>query len=91
MKDLRDQNEVAKAHAAHADFGSLLHDLEAALRGAIRAFAEYHAADGKITREQYQAWNADVPPEGDYFDGFNAGVESVLGAVDTFLEEFTLR
>lgn len=88
MKDLRNQADVAAAKAASADFSSCLHDLEGSLRSAIRAFAAFHASDGKITREQWTAWNEGAPPAGDYFDGFNAGVESVLGAVDTFLEEF---
>lgn len=88
MVDIRDQKEVANAKAAHADFSSCLSDLETALRGALRAFAKYHAADAKITREQWIAWNAGSPPEGDYFDGFNAGVESVLTSVDGFLDEF---
>jgi len=88
MTDLRDPKSVEAAKEAHADFGTCLHDLEAALRSALRAFAKYHAADGKMTREQWLAWNATPLPEGDYFDGFNAGVESVVDAVDMFLEEF---
>jgi hypothetical protein len=88
MSDLRDPAEVQKASEAHADFASCLTDLEAALRSAMKAFAKYHAADGKITREQWLKWNDTPLPTGDYFDGFNAGVESVLDAVDMFLEEF---
>ena len=88
MTDLRDPADVRASKDAHANFAGCLTDLEACLRAAIRAFATYHAADGKITREQWLAWNENPPPEGDYFDGFNAGVESVLGAVDMFLEEF---
>lgn len=88
MTDLRDRKDVEAAADAHADFSACLAELECSIRNAIRAFARYHAADGKITREQYLKWNSDPLPEGDYFDAFNAGVESVLGAVDLFLEEY---
>jgi hypothetical protein len=53
----------------------------------VRRFAEWHAEDGKITREQGKARFADPLPEGDWFDGYNAGVEAVLISADVFLDE----
>lgn len=59
--------------------------IEEAHKTALRAFAEWFAREWKITREQWRKNFADPLPEGDWFDGYNAGVESVKGALDAFL------
>lgn len=91
MEDLRDPTEVRKARQASADFSSCLSDLETALRSAIKAFAAHHAADGRVTREQWAKWFEGDPPSQEYIDGFNAGVDSVLMAADSFLDEFPMN
>lgn len=90
MEDLRDQKEVRKARDASAEFSSCLSDLETVLVSAIKAFAAHHAADGKVTREQWAKWFEGDPPSQEYIDGFNAGVESVILAAETFVDEFQM-
>lgn len=87
IEDLRDRKEVERARVAFGEFGTCLSDLESSLRRALRAFAEYHAADAKMTREQWSKWIDGETPSQEYIDGYNAGVESILLSVDTFLDE----
>lgn len=68
-------------------YASVLPDIEEALRKAVRAFAEWHAREGQETREHWRRAYEDPMPEGDWLTGYNAGVESVLLAVDLWLEE----
>lgn len=86
--DIRDPEQVSASHSAAVEFSDCLSNLEQAMRDALKAFAAYHASDAKITREQWSKWFDGEVPSQEYIDGFNAGVESVLGSVETFLEEF---
>lgn len=88
--DLRDQKAVERVRATRAEFSDCLSDLHHTLRKALRAFAEHHASDAKLTREQWSKWFDGEAPSQEYVDGFNAGVESVLLSVDTFLDEFPI-
>ena len=87
MLDLRDPKATQEARDASAEFSSCLCEMEAMMRASLKTFAQYHAADAKCTREQWAAWFDGKPPSQEYIDGFNAGVESVLMSVETFLDE----
>ena len=71
-----------------AEFQDALSDLESALRNSVKSFAEWMAKNWTMTREQWKHDYADAPPEGDYFDGYNAGVESVIDAYQFFVDEY---
>jgi hypothetical protein len=62
-------------------------DVEEAVKNAVRGFAKWFAEEWPTTREQWEREYADLPPDGDWFDGHNAGVKGVLLAVDMFLDE----
>lgn len=88
--DLRNPEATSKVRRASAEFSGCLVEMEAMLRNAIKAFAEYHAADAHNTREQWAAWLDGPVPSQEYIDGFNAGVESVLASVETFLDDHNI-
>lgn len=89
MPDLRDPKQISVAAAERMEFGDCLSEMESALQRAILAFAKHYAADGQITREQWKAWFDAPEPEGDYFDGYNAGVEAVVSHAEQFIDEQT--
>lgn len=89
-REIRDPKVVERVRATRAEFSDCLSDLHHTLRKALMAFAEHHAADAKLTREQWSKWFDGEVPSQEYIDGFNAGVESVLLSADTFLEEFPI-
>lgn len=88
--DLRDPVATANSRKAYMEFGTCVTDLEQCLRSAIKAFAQYHAADAQVTREQWAKWFDGETPSQEYIDGFNAGIESILTSADTFLDEHRL-
>lgn len=75
-------DEVAEFHTAVAD-------LEAAYRRGIRAFAEWYAREWKMTLETWKHDIADEPPGGpEWFEGHNAGVDSVIMGCEVFLDDY---
>jgi hypothetical protein len=78
----------AEVRRHRTEFSECLIEMESSLRRALKAFAEHHAVDAKVTREQWAKWFDGEVPSQDYIDGFNAGVESVLLSAETFLDEF---
>jgi hypothetical protein len=71
-----------------AEFQDAIQSLDDALRAGVKAFAKWYAREWQTNREQWLREYADPPPEGDWFDGFNAGVEAVEGAAKMFLDEW---
>lgn len=70
------------------EYDSALFEIEEAYRQALRAFAKYFRETWKATPAEWEkAFEGPVPSD-DWFSGFNAGVDSIDGALDTFLEEF---
>jgi len=70
------------------EYHSAIFDLEETYRQGVRAFAKWFSETWTMTREEWIKAFDDPPPSDDYFKGFNAGVESVSGALDQFLDEF---
>ena len=70
------------------EFEAAREAMEIALRNGIKAFAAWMAENWKMTREEWCKAFADRPPEGDYFEGYNAGVESVMTACQHFIDEY---
>jgi len=70
-----------------AEYEAVFRVIEEAHKESLRAFAAWFVKEWTMTREQWLNEFADPPPEGDYFDGYNAGVESILSALDSFLDE----
>jgi hypothetical protein len=69
------------------EFEDALGLVDQGLRNGIKHFAIWFSKNWLMTREEWiKAYDAPLP-DGDYFDGFNAGVESVLMACETFLDE----
>lgn len=72
-----------------AEFQQCIIDVEDTLRRAIRAFAEWYAKEWQITAEQWKRDYADPLPGGpEWFAGYNAGVEAITGAADSFLGDY---
>lgn len=75
-----------------AEFHDALGHLETAMRQAIRSFAKWTAENWKMNRDEWAKSFADPPPpDGDYFEAYNAGVESVTTACEFFLDEYAPR
>lgn len=74
-----------------AEFQDALGSLETALAAGIRSFAAWYAKEWKMTREQWLKEYREPPPEGDWFEGHNAGVEGIQTACDQFLDEYAPR
>ena len=69
------------------EYSDALSSLETALREALKAYVDWHVESWKMTREQWLKECTNELPTGDYFDGYNAGVESVVGSLEMFLED----
>lgn len=74
-----------------AEFEHAIASLEVALRAGIKSFAEWYAKEWQMTREQWLKEYAELPPEGDWFDGHNTGVDGVRVACEHFLDEYNVR
>jgi hypothetical protein len=73
------------------EFNFALGSLEEALKAGIRSFAQWYAKEWSMTREEWIKAYAEPPPEGDWFEGHNAGVKSVEMACEHFLDEYNVR
>lgn len=71
----------------NTEFQCTLHDIEQSYRAALLAFAQWFAREWKITREEWVESHEGAPPSDDWFAGQNVGVESVLAALNMFLDE----
>jgi hypothetical protein len=72
-----------------AEYQDAVAALEESYKAGVRAFAEWFAKEWTLTPEQWAKAYADPPPGGpDWFKGHNAGVESVLLALDSFFGDF---
>lgn len=71
-----------------AEYQAAVADAQDAVGRAVRAFAAYFAAEWQMSRDEWLKAYADPLPKGDWFDGYNAGVESALAAADSFLGDF---
>ena len=69
------------------EFEGAIELLDEALRRGIKQFATWMAKDWKMSREEWIKSFDEPPPDGDYFAGYNAGVESVIFACEHFLDE----
>ena len=69
------------------EFEDALGHVEQGLRNGIKQFAVWMASNWKMTREEWIKSFAEPPPQGDYFDGYNAGIESAITACEHFLDE----
>jgi hypothetical protein len=72
-----------------ARFQTARFDLEAILTGALQAFAAWHAREGQF-REGAESWAGtygEPYPGDEWVAAYNAGVTSVLGSLDCFLED----
>jgi hypothetical protein len=70
-----------------AEFQNAVDAIERSYRQGLRAFAEWFAKEWQLTPEGWRKAFADPVPSEDWFDGYNAGVESARTALDTFIDE----
>lgn len=70
------------------EYSTAVSSIENAFRDALKAYVKWHAKNWTMTREQWDKSTAGPPPTGDYFDGYNAGIEAAKDSIDAFLDEF---
>jgi hypothetical protein len=75
--------------AESAEFQSALDTLQTALTDSLKAFAEWYAREWpfKETEEEWRRTCGEPYPGDEWVKAYNAGVASVLGALDCFLED----
>jgi hypothetical protein len=71
-----------------AEYQGAVQDLETAYKAGVRAFAEWFAREWLMTRDEWVKSYAEPPPSDEWFKGQNAGVLSVIGALDSFFGDF---
>jgi hypothetical protein len=70
-----------------AEFQQSVDDIEMAYRKGLRAFADWFAENWTITPDEWKRDFSDKCPSDDWIAGYNAGVEGVKIALDSFLDE----
>ena len=70
-----------------AEFQNAVDAIERSYRQGLKAFAEWFAKEWQMTPEQWCEVFADPVPSKEWFEGYNAGVESAGPALDTFIDE----
>lgn len=71
-----------------AEYQAAIADLDDCFRRGIRAFAAWYATEWQLNPAQWKREFADPVPGGEeWFAGYNAGVEGVILAADSFLDE----
>lgn len=58
--------------------------VEAACAEIVVAFAQYVAANWKMTEQEWMRIYDEPPPTGSYFDGFNAAIDQMADAAALF-------
>ena len=71
-----------------AEYQAAVQELEVSYKAGVRAFAEWFAKEWTITRDQWGNQYESKPPSDEWFKGHNAGVESVILALDSFFGDF---
>lgn len=71
-----------------AEFQMIVSSAEQTIASAVTAFADWMAVTWTMTEKEWLHDMAEDPPKGTYFDGFNAGVESVKDAAKFFIGDF---
>lgn len=71
-----------------AEFHDSMSDLEQALRNGVKAYAEWHAKEWTMSKDEWVKSFAEPPPGGDdYFEAYNNGITATLDSVKVFLDE----
>lgn len=71
-----------------SDYEDALWNMQESYKDGIRAFAKWFAKEWQLSPEQWIKDYAEDPPSQEWFAGRNAGVQSVVDAVDCFIGEF---
>jgi hypothetical protein len=71
-----------------AEYQNAFSEIEDAHKRSIKAFASWFAKNWKITREEWVEAYAEAAPSDEWFNGHNAGVESIDVALDSFFGDF---
>lgn len=66
---------------------NLAQDIEALFREQMYKFIEWAETEWKLTPEIWKKSFDEKCPQKLYFDGFNAGIEAMKGALDVYLDE----
>ena len=71
-----------------AEYQAAVRALQDNYKAGIRAFAEWFAKNWQISPEEWAKSFGEPLPAEAWLKGYNAGVESVLGALDSFLGDY---
>ena len=72
------------------EYQQAITDLNETFKVGIRAFAKWYVASWKISREEWVKSYDSKPPSDQYIEGFNAGVDAIESAADSFLGDYHL-
>ena len=67
------------------EYQQAITDMNETFKSGVKAFAKWFAASWKISHDEWVKSYEEPPPSAEYIKGYNAGVESIEAAVDSFL------
>jgi hypothetical protein len=71
-----------------SEYQQAITDLNETFKTGIKAFAKWYAASWKISRQEWVKALESKPPSDEYIEGFNAGVDAIEVAADSFLGDY---